>query len=331
MSRKTFKKVIVTDELITQINPENKKIVERFLREKSTRSSKTTIPAYKSDGDIFFCWNLLYNENKLFTEIKKLELADFFSFAVDELAWGSSRLNRVRSFLSSLSIFIEKFLDETYPDFHNMVLKTIESAPKEARREKTILTEEQVNGLLKYLSETDSQQACWVALAAYSGSRFSELLRFTTDLLDESHTAFGDLFLETTRAIKTKGRGRDGKMLYKYILKEKFLPYYNKWLEDRKILMDKNGQDHKSIFINQNGTPATDSTARYWVINIEKYLKVPFYPHCLRHHLVTEFSKKNIPPMLIKDLVGWSGLEMVALYDDTSSKDKVWVELQNLK
>lgn len=331
MPRKTFKKVFVTEELISQINSENKKFVARFIKEKSTRSSKTTLPAYQSDANIFFVWNLLYNDNKIFTEIKKIEFADFFSFVVDEMQAGSSRQNRLRSFLSSLSNFIEKFYDSEYPNFKNIVLKTIESAPKEPRREKTILSESQVNDLLHYLSTVDSQRACWVALAAYSGSRFSELLRFTTDLLDENHTAFGDLFMETTRTVKTKGRGRDGKLLYKYILKDKFLPYYKKWLEDRSILMEKTGQSHNYIFINQDGTPATDSTARYWVSTIEKYLKVPFYPHCLRHHLVTEFSKKNIPPMLIKDLVGWSGLEMVSLYDDSSSKDKIWHELDALK
>jgi len=331
MPRNTFRNVFVTDELISQIHPQNKKFVEKFLREKSTRSSKTTIGAYESDANIFMVWNVLHNDNKLFTDIRKLELAEFFSFAVDELKWGSSRCNRVRSFLSSLSIFIEKFFDSEYPQFHNLVLKTIESVPKELRREKTILSERQVNDLLQHLSETDSQKACWVALAAYSGSRFSELLRFTTDILDENHTAFGDLFMETLKPIKTKGRGRDGKLLYKYILKDKFLPYYKKWLEDRKIIMDKCGCDHNFIFIKQDGSPATDGTIRYWVMAIENYLQVPFYPHLLRHYLVTEFAKKNIPPMLIKDLVGWSGLEMVSLYDDTSSKDKVWAELENLK
>ena len=204
MARKTYRKVIVTDDLLLQVNKENKKLVELFLKEKATRTSKITIKNYASDANIFFVWNLLNNGNKLFTDLKKLELSDFFSFTTTELKWGSARNNRVRSFLSSLSIFIEKFLDDTYPNFRNIVLKTIESVPKEARREKTILTNEQIEGLLKWLSETDSQKACWLALAVYSGSRFAELLRFTTDILDENRTAFGDLFMETTKQIKSK-------------------------------------------------------------------------------------------------------------------------------
>lgn len=331
MARKTFRKVIVTEELLQQVNPENKKLVERFLKEKATRTSEVTIKNYKSDSNIFFVWNLQNNNNKLFTDIKKLELSDFFSFTTEELNWGSARNNRVRSFLSSLSIFIEKFLDEEYPNFRNIVLKTIESVPKEARREKTILTDEQIENLLKYLSETDSQKACWLALAAYSGSRFSELLRFTTDIIDKNHTAFGDLFIETLKKIKTKGRGREGKLLYKYILKDKFLPYYEKWIEERKDILEKTGKSHTFLFVKDDGNPATDGTVRSWISTMEKYLGVNLYPHALRHFLVTEFSRKNIPPMLIKDLVGWSSINMVEIYNDLESKDREWQELNNLK
>lgn len=331
MTRKTFRKVIVTKELLEQVNPRNFDLVNKFLKEKATRSSNVTIKSYKSDADIFMVWNVLYNDNKFFIDIKKLELANFFSFVVDELQWGSSRSNRVRSFLSSFSIWIEKFFGDDYPNFRNIVLKTIESTPKENRREKTILSEEQVEDLLKYLSEKDSQQCCWVALAAFSGSRFSELLRFTTDLIDSNHTAFDDLFLETVKQVRTKGRGREGKLLYKYILKDKFLPYYEKWLIDRQEIMNRTKQNHNFLFIKDDGTPATDGTIRSWVTTIENYLGVPYYPHAMRHYLVTQFSKKNIPPMLIKDIVGWSGLEMVNLYNDLTSKDKEWKELDNLK
>lgn len=332
MTRQTFKNKITTPELIEQINPENKKMVAKFLKEKSIRTSPATIKNYQSCANIFFVWNLQNNDNKVFTEIRKLEFSDFFSYTVDELKWGSARNNGVRSFLSSLSIFIEKFMDEEYPTFRNIILKTIESVPKEARREKTILNDDQVEGLLKHYSETDSQKALWIALAVYSGSRFAELLRFTTDILDENNTAFGDLFMETKKKIKTKGRGKEGKLLFKYILKDKFLPYYKKWLAEREEIMKSNHKDHLSIFIKENnGEPATEGTIRSWVKEIENYLGVPFYPHCLRHFLVTELSKKNIPPMLIKDLFGWSSLEMVVIYDDTTSKDKVWNELENLK
>jgi len=331
MTRKTYRKKIVTDELISNINPENKALIEKFLKEKKIRCSDVTIKGYESDANIFFVWNLLHNDNKIFTDIRKLEFSNFFSFATETLRYGSARNNRLRSFLSSFSIFIEKFMDDAYPSFRNIVLKTIESVPKEVRREKTILSEEQITSLLVHLSKTSPQKACWLALAAYSGSRFSELLRFTTDSLDESHTAFGDLFIETKTTIKTKGRGRSGKMLHKYILKDKFLPYYRSWLVEReRTLKDKN-KDHLFLFIRGDGSPATDGTVRSWISEMEAHLGVNVYPHAFRHFLCTELTRKKIPQQFIQFLFGWSNAEVYHVYNDLNVIDTQLNELEHLK
>jgi site-specific recombinase XerD len=332
MPRQTFVKKITSDELTAQINPDNIKLMNKFLKEKSTRSSDKTIDVYRSNLIMFFTWNLLNNENKHFTKIKKLEFADFFSFLVDELKLGSARLNNIRSVLSSLSIFIEKFFDEEYPAFRNVILKTIESSPKEPRRQKTVFSEEQIEKLLNWLSDNKQyQQACWVGLAVTSGARFAELLRIDVNLLDENKTAFGDIFLITLQPIKTKGRGKSGKALYKYILREQFLPYYRKWLDERnKILLEKN-LFHNSMFIKEDGSPATESTVRYWLESINKFMGIPTYCHSFRHFFVTLLSRKNIPYQLIQAIVGWNSSEMCVLYDDTLVSDKEWKELDNLK
>lgn len=329
MTRKTFRNKITSPELTEKINPKNIELLEKFLKEKAIRSSDKTIVVYDSNMKMFFTWNLLYNKNKFFVDIKKLEFVDFFSFAVDELKLGSSKLNNMRSVLSSFSNFIEKFYDEDYPNFRNVILKVIDSSPKETRREKTILTDEQIEDLLDHTKDT--QALCWLALAVTSGARFSELLAWETDLIDENRTAFGDLFLETTRQIKTKGRGKSGKLLYKYILRDKFLPYYKNWLKERQKIMEEKGINHNFLFIKSDGSPATIATVRGWIQSFEDYLKVPFYAHALRHYLTTLLSRKNVPHVLIKDLMGWSSLEMCLIYDDTTMKDRSYPELENLK
>jgi site-specific recombinase XerD len=332
MTRKTFKRVITSPELSEKINPKNKKLAERFLREKDVRSSSGTVEGYKSDLEIFFTWNLTENDNKFFVDVKKLELAEFFSFTVSELRWSSSRFSRMRSCLSSFSQFIVRFFDEDYPTFKNLVLLAVESMPKNAVREKTILSEEQVNGLLKYLVDNkEYQDSCWLSLAIASGARFSELLRFTTDLIDENKTAFDGIFLESTRAIKTKGRTKSGKMLVKYIIKDIFLPYYHLWLKEREEIMTKNNKDHKSIFIKENGDPAEAGSVRSWLTKFEKFLDVPFYPHCTRHFSTTYLSKVGLPATLIKEIFGWESVDLVSLYDDTNFTEKKWKELDNLK
>jgi hypothetical protein len=59
MARETFRKVITSDETWELVNVKNKKLIERFLKEKTTRCSTTTIRNYTSDLHIFFTWNYI--------------------------------------------------------------------------------------------------------------------------------------------------------------------------------------------------------------------------------------------------------------------------------
>jgi len=333
MPRKTFKKVITSPELLKQVNIENTKLMERFLKEKNTRCSDKTIDGYFSDLNIFFVWNLLNNKNKFFPEIKKIEFADFFSFAVEELQWSSARFGRVRSALSQISEFIEKFYDEEYPHYRNIILKAIESMPKSPAREKTILSEKQVNDLLDFLKNTINkpQEACLLALAISSGARISEWLRFTINIIDENNTAFDDMFLETTKPIKTKGRTKTGKVQQKYLIKDIFLPYYKDWLIEREKIMKKNNKQHDFIFIKKDGEPAQVETIRSWIMKWEKFLDVDFYPHCLRHYIVTYLTRLGLGSDFIIEIMGWSSAEMYKIYNDLSAKEREWKDLDKLK
>ena len=87
--RKTFRKLIASPELTAQINKDNIKLMERFLKNFATKRSPKSVTVYRSNLIIFLTWNLLYNENKLFTDIRKIEYADFFDFCVSELRWNS--------------------------------------------------------------------------------------------------------------------------------------------------------------------------------------------------------------------------------------------------
>lgn len=330
--RATYRKVIVTEELLKQVNPENIKLRDKFLKEKNTRTSDLTIKGYLSDLNIFLCWNLLYNENRHFTEIRKIQFSEFFSFCMETLKWNSARYGRMKSVLSSFSNFIEKYFDEEFPSFRNLVLKSVESMPKNLVREKTVLSESQMNNLFDILKENNETQIiCWLALAIASGSRFSELLRFTTDIIDENSTAFNGLFLETTKQVKCKGRTKAGKLLTKFIVKDLFWNKYQDWLIERQKIMNKKGRDHNSIFIKSNGDPAEESTVRGWITKIEKLGNINFYPHLCRHYYCTFLSRINIPPELIKELVGWSDLTMIPTYNDLEAKDREWKELDQLK
>ncbi len=331
MPRETFSKRITSAKLTKKILPTNLDLMEQFLRDKSIRTSDKTIGVYRSNLIMFFTWNLQNNSNKRFTDIRKIEFSNFFSYASTELKLGSARLNNLRSTLSSLSTFISKFYDDEYPNFRNVILTVVESSPKEVRREKTILKDEQVESLLEYLAKTDAQEACWVALAICSGARLAELLSFEVDMIDENRTAFGDLFLETTRQIKTKGRGKAGKPLYKYILKDKFLPFFEVWKQEREKLLIAKGKANNSLFLRSDGNPAGTTTVKTWSAHFEKFLGVPVYSHSFRHYFVTLLSKKNIPHHLIKAIVGWEDAAMVDVYNDQTMSEMNFAELENLR
>jgi site-specific recombinase XerD len=332
MPRKTFRKVITTINSIEQINPDNKKIAESFLKEKDTRCSDKTVSGYKSDLDIFFVWNLENNGNKFFVDMKKMEFLDFFSYCTKDLKWGSARFNRMRSCLSSLGQFIEKFMDDTYPLYRNIVLKAIDGMPLNPNREKTILSEEQIQSLFSFLIKKEEyQDACLLALAISSGARLSELLRFTTEMIDEKNIVFNGLFLETTKKVKTKGRTKQGKMMNKYIIKDMFLSHYNHWLPIRERFMIKNKISHNFIFIKEDGSPAEEQSVRSWIKKWEDFLQVPFYMHSLRHYIVTHLTRLGLSADFIIEIMGWTSSEMYKIYNDLSAKDREWKELSKLE
>lgn len=334
--RKTFRKVITSDELTNQINKDNIKLMERFLKNFATKRSPKSVTVYRSNLVIFLTWNLLENDNKLFTKIRKIEMLDFFDYALSELKWSPNRYHQMHSSLSSFSEWIENYLDddEKYKDFRNIV-KKIEKPSKEAVREKTVLKEEDIDKIFTVLkNENRTQEQCLLALAISCGARVSELAQFTTSLIDEDKTVFDGLFLETTEKIRTKGSGVMGKMLKKYILKDMFLPYYHKWLVEREEILRETGQDHDSIFITKDGNPANADRLRDWVGTWGDIVNQPSYPHMYRHYQISLLKRLEIDDDLIVYLTGWaegSGHTMISIYNDNELTETQFACLSNLK
>ena len=323
MGRGTVYNSIISDELCEQINNDNKRLLKDFLMyKKSSDKSEGTIYQYEQIIRIFFVWNLENNDNKFFVDIKKKDFIRFFSYVVVELKSSPNRTRMIRAVLSSLSNYIEDILDEDYPNYRNIV-KKIETATKVPVREKTVLTEEEVETCLSKLLEDEKYQiACYMALAACSGARKSEILRFKVSYFDEANVIFGCLY-QTPEKIMTKGRGSRGKMLVKYTLKNEFQVYLDAWLKERK----EKGINSDWLFVRQEqGTgkyqKAEVHNADYMASVIEKYLTKPFYAHCLRHYYTSHLSRLGLPSEVIVELNGWSSADMYNIYNDNSVMDK---------
>lgn len=335
MARKTYRKIITSPEIIKQINPENQKLMDRFLKNYSTKKSPNTIINYRSNLNIFFCWNVEQNDNISIIEMKKYNWMDFFDFGVTELQWHSNRFHQIHSALSSFCTWIERMYDEQYPNFRNL-LPYIEKPDKHPVREKSVFSKTELDKLMDYLDKQGRiQEKCLLALMMASGARMSELCRFKTSIIDESNTAFEGLFLETTEKVKVKGRGVDGKHINMYIIKDLFLPYYKKWLIIRAEQMKNTGQNHDYIFITKDGKPASVSTFKSWFERWNKFTYNEFnknwYGHSQRHFNTTYLLSVGVEKELVQTLKDWQSDVLVSVYDDSTAKDRKWKGLDKLK
>lgn len=329
--RKTYRKVITSPELTEQINPKNIQMMERFLKNFSTMHSPKSVITYKSNLIIFFTWNLLYNDNIFYIDIKKYHLMDFFDFAVTDLKWSSNRFAQCHSSLSSFSSWIENMFDEQYPLFRNLLPK-IEKPTKQAVRKKSIFKKEELDSLMNWLGEKDKiQEQCLLAIMMASGARISELCRFTVPMIDENNTAFDGLFLETTEEMQVKGRGVNGKFIPRYIIKDLFLPYYYKWLPIREQILKDNNKNHNYIFIRNDGEPAQVSTINTWIEKWDEVLDKHLYAHSIRHFWTTYLLSLGLEKEFVQQLQDWSSDTLVNLYNDASVKDRKWKNLDKLK
>ena len=312
MGRKTVMNDLTTPEEIAAYNSENRQLKEDFLEYlRSTQRSPGTLKGYNSDLDIFFVWNMKYNGDKSFVNLTKRNIVAFQNWLITENKNSPARVRRIKSALSSFSNYIENICDDEYENFRPIIRK-IENPVNTAVREKTVLTREQLDYLLDTLVNQGNEQiACCIALAAFSGRRKSELVRFKVSYFDESNVYLGSLY-KTPEKIKTKGRGL-GKYIYCYTLKHDFQPYLDLWLEKRARL----GIENEELFVVKHGngyTPATDQTVSGWAEQCERILGVPFYMHSLRHFFTTQLSsEKNLPDEVIKKLVGWDRLSPIVV------------------
>ena len=237
------------------------------------------------------------------------------------MGWSSNRISTIKSSLSSMSDYIENVLDDEFPDFRNIVVK-LESPVKQLVREKTVMSEEQIQDCLdKLVAAKRYQAACYLALAVNCGARKAELVQFKADWFTDKDIVYGCMY-KTPEQIRTKGRGKQGKLLNKFTFIKQFKPYYDLWMKYRK----ENNIESEWLFIvkNDDGTyrQATISTADSICRTISSFMGVDFYSHCCRHRYVTMMKEAKLPNDVVVALVGWSG-DLTSTYCDLDVADSL--------
>lgn len=319
MGRKTTRSMAATPEKLAEVNPENMRLKKEFLGYlKSLSRSSETIKVYDSDLNIFFCWAVDNAANKFFVDVSKRDIVAFQNYML-EAGCSAARVRHLKAALSSLSNYIENILDDEFPNFRPIIRK-IENPVNETVREKTVLTSEQVQSCLDHLVEHKKfKQACFFALAAYSGRRKAELARFKVSYFDDANIICGSLY-KTPEKIRTKGHGRNGKLLTCYTLSKPFKPYFDLWMEERQRL----GIESEWLFPDVHDTtkPIGVSTMNSYANSFSRIMGVPFYMHALRHFMTSELARANLPDSAIQMLIGWDSADMVGVYKDIDADEE---------
>ena len=200
MARGTVYNRIYNEKDWEEVNPKNKKLLKQWQTYlSSTNKSKGTIAQYTNDARIIFLFLLKECENRFIVDLNKRDIISFQGQSINEWSHSSNRTRRIKACLSSICNFVENIMDDLYPDFRNVVNK-IESPAKEAVREKTVLTQEQVEMVLKTLVDSEQyQKACVFALACNSGARLSELVRFKVSFFEEQNLLNGAYYKSPVR------------------------------------------------------------------------------------------------------------------------------------
>lgn len=320
MGRKTVYNRIFNEDDWAKVSPQNKDLFEQWLMYlQAADKSDGTIKQYSNDVRILFIFLMQKCQNRFIVDLNKRDIIAFQGHSINVWGHSSNRTRRLRSCLSSMCNFVENIMDDLYPDFRNIIGK-IEAPVKKPVREKTILTEEQVKFVLDTLVETKQyQKACVFALAANSGARLNELLRFKVNFFDEANL-LNNAYYKTPEKLRIKGRGRDGSRKHKFVFKNGFQEYFDLWMKEREFL----GIDTDELFVTRrNGEwiPATDTTLQSWKNQFTKILGTDFYFHSMRHYLTTKLRANNIPDKIIKDFFGWESIDMIEIYDDNEAED----------
>lgn len=302
-----------------EVSKENKQLVNDFIKYcKSNDKSPQTIHQYEEWLKVFFCWNYDENDDKFFVDLKRRDFVYYFGWCRD-LGMSANRIASLKSVLSSLSSEIELLYEDVYPQFHNQ-LRALEPVKISTVREKTVISNQQMTEILeKLVEEKEYQIACYLALACASGSRKAELLQMKVNFFTPEREVF-DGYMYCTPEIRSKGQGKRGKIIKKYVIKELFQPFLNLWLKER----EEKGITMDSLFVTKKDgeyVPATVSTANSFAAKISKIFGIDYYAHSSRHFFCTYLKRMKLPDDVITQIFGWSNSDMIKIYSDIPAEE----------
>ena len=94
-------------------------------------------------------------------------------------------------------------------------------------------------------------------------------------------------------------------------------------------------QNHDSIFILRDGSPAKASSMKFWIQKWDEYCTEkfgkPVYFHMFRHRWTSYLLGIGVEKELVQEMQNWCSDQLCDLYNDNTAKDRKWKGLDKLK
>jgi len=306
------------------VNKDNRKIVEEFLRESTTLSDET-LKQYTSALKIFYYWISKECDNKSFIDIKPRDYLLYQNFLMRE-GLSSSAVRLKRSAISSLNGYIEVYYSDEFPLFRNFINKKIPTPEISFVNEKNPLSIDEYRMLCDTLEKQGKwQEVAYLKCSFSSGARRAEIRQFLKNITDEEPKTIGDTKIYSTGELRCKGKGKTGK-IRKLQIDEDAMNSVKKWLEIR-------GKDECDfLFVSKKGNSVNQipiRTFNLWCNNIfEPIVGRRVHPHLFRESRATSMVVEQGKDIKIaQKLLGHNSSTTTEIYvvrDDEDDSDEAF-------
>lgn len=177
------------------------------------------------------------------------------------------------------------------------------SSPKLGKRLPKFLNYDEVNDFLKSDDDNGYRSVRNDAIFEFlysTGARVSEITGIDINNIENG-------------CIRVFGKGRKERLLP---IGEKAREVLNKYMDARRILLNKNNKESDAVFLNEKGDRLTDRGIRYIVDQHLKKIafKKKISPHTLRHTFATHMLSSGCDIRSVQELLGHVSLSTTQIY-----------------
>lgn len=305
---KRSKRIIIGDEEIAkQVNAENMKYLQRYLRDMEMRElSPKSIYSYKCDILAWFRYLVENQFNPVVTELTEDDIEEFIYFCKQE----GNNTERIKRRLASLSAFYKflrkkKFIKENPMEF---IARPKKGMPVVTQ---TFLTKEQYELMKEKLySQDDLQLTLYGMFSISTMARVTAVSSIRWEQIDMNERTVDDV-LE-----------KEGKIVTLYFSSE-----VKELLEKVKLQREELGIESPYVFITKykgGYNQATSNTLNEWAKKIGEMINVPtLHPHDFRHSGSQLLSLNGMPIEKISELLNHAGLDVTKNHYLRQDKKKI--------